>query len=87
MTREEVEEIAEKAAEKAATKTAARMLMLTGVNVEDAIEQQKDAAFTRSLRIGTQNAGWKAVGALVVLVVGGWATATWLGLKAMLSGH
>lgn len=87
MDRAEVEEIAERAAEKAASKTVAKVLMLTGIDIEDAREQQKDAAFVRSMRIGTQGAGWKALGALIVIVVGGWATATWLGLKAMFAGH
>jgi hypothetical protein len=87
VTREEVYDIATQAAELAATKTASRMLMLTGINIEDAIEQQKDAAFVRTMRIGTQNVGWKAFGALAVLLVGGWATATWLGLKSMFTGH
>ena len=87
MDRAEIEEIAEKAAEKAAAKTVAKVFMLTGIDIEDALEQQKDAAFVRTMRIGTQNAGWKALCALIVVVVGGWATATWLGVKAMLAGH
>lgn len=82
ISNDEIRAIAAEAADQAV----AKMLLSLGVDIYDALEQQQDAAFVRKLRVGTQHLGWKAIGALIVVVVGGWATATWLGFRHLVSG-
>lgn len=80
VTHAEIEAIAEEAADKAVRK----LLLTLGVDLNDPLETQKDMAYLRTWRTGTQRLGWKTVTAIVTVTVGGTATAIWMGIKSLL---
>jgi hypothetical protein len=80
MTHAEIEAIAEEAAEKAVRK----LLLTMGVDLSNPLETQKDMAYLRTWRTGTQRLGWKTVATILTVAVGGTCTAIWLGLKSLL---